>query len=135
MRPEELAQAAYARARVEVGGDGWEIELEDVHPPWIRLHFNHELSASFTLTLTTERDVLAGLDDALTQPEFRIISQGPRPAPHASLLRMLRQRSGMYGWAPNVLGEVAATLAVLGLLTEAEAEWLRTAGVPWNPAG
>lgn len=127
----ESGERSLDRISAEISPDGWSVSLDPVDPPWIRLRLNHPLSAELILTLDTGRNVDHAIDETLRAREFAIIRDAPRQSPRASLMRVLRQRSGAFGWTQETLGQVAEILRIHNLLTVDEASWLGRAGVPW----
>jgi hypothetical protein len=93
------------------------------------------LTNGMTAAFQGDATAIKRLSHLLDRREFSVVASAPRDLPHAMMMRQLRERATVDDWLPIVLGGIAEVLAHNGALTEAEADWLATAGGCWCEPG
>jgi hypothetical protein len=74
------------------------------------------------------------LEEQLDSREFRVVAAAPQHVVHSDVLIRLREATATFHWSPEQLEQVVSPLVASGVLTEAEAEWVVTAGpTPMRP--
>ena len=116
-----------------LSADGWTVTVSMEHPPRIGMTFAHDLTATFFYSGDTSKPGFWNSVDAfLSKPEFDRIRERPTDAPHAALIRSLRENARGARWPNETLDVIANVLEGHDVLTAAEASWLRAAGPAWD---
>ena len=99
--------------------------------PRFSIAFEHPLTGILTVSLDSQKDFRASLEQVIARPEFATVARAPADVPHARLLGAIRENAKGLDWPPSVIERLAVILEVHGVLTSEEAEWLEDAGAAW----
>jgi hypothetical protein len=127
------ANEVISRLEERLAPSGWNVHLGTIKPPRFSIVFEHALTSDVILSVDSEKGSTEGkIDEFVSHPEFERMREAPIEAPHAELIRAIRENAKGGEWPADVIERLALILKVQGLLSAAEAEWLERAGAAWS---
>lgn len=126
-----VAEIADWLARLE--GANWATKMW-VTGPEVGLEFDHPLSAMHMLQLNCARPNARERFRDLTvrwEHEIAAVAAFGQLSERVAPIGAIRRVAFTYSWTPDALSALTHALAVNGLLTPNEADWLNQAGLPW----
>jgi hypothetical protein len=98
------------------------------------IKLSHELTAEHGFVAVPGDDIDATAEGILNHPEIARIASRPGDLQHGVLLGRLRMIAMGWKWEPDALGSIGSVLRSVGVISESEEDWLRSAGAAWSEA-
>lgn len=114
--------------------DGWTVSFgaRERFPDNRVIGLSHQLTSSRDFVLLPGDDIDGVAHGILSHPEIGRIKSRPEDVQHGELLGRLRMIAEGWRWEADALGSIGSVLRSVGVISEAEEDWLRSAGPAWS---
>lgn len=132
---EEDAHPEFGRLREVLEREAWRVDYrpaDDRSPGPSRIVLTHELSGERSFSVPDETQFESVVSRILGLSEIKSIRERPKALEHATLLGRLRV-TGLGNRLPReAMADIGSVLRSVGLISEAEEDWLAMAGAAWS---